>query len=380
MTTNTAADAAGAATRLGPTASAGAPVSLQGLSRSFGAVRALDSLTLELAPGEFVALLGPSGCGKTTALRIVAGFETADSGTVAVDGKDVAPVPAAKRDMGMVFQSYSLFPNMTALENVGFGLRMRKLSGATRHRKAAEMLDMVGLSPQARQYPHQLSGGQQQRVALARALAIEPRVLLLDEPLSALDAKVRLQLREQIRTLQQRLGTTTLFVTHDQEEALSLADRVGVMREGQLEQIAAPSELYSRPATVFVAEFVGTMNRIPGDYDGSDEVSVLGTVVPVAGDRTAGLTGPVDALVRPEALQVDATAGGNGIVTDLTFLGSLTRVTVLLSGDVQVKVDKPSTAAASLAPGTSVQVRVTAGEPVLVAASGATSPRSTTAP
>jgi putative spermidine/putrescine transport system ATP-binding protein len=364
MTTNTAA---GIATAVGRTAGAGAPVSIQALSRSFGAVRALDGLTLDLAPGEFVALLGPSGCGKTTALRIVAGFEFADSGSVTVDGKNVAPVPAAKRDMGMVFQSYSLFPNMTALENVGFGLRMRKLGTSSRNQKAAELLDMVGLSPQAGQYPHQLSGGQQQRVALARALAIEPRVLLLDEPLSALDAKVRLQLREQIRTLQQRLGTTTLFVTHDQEEALSMADRVGVMRDGRLEQVAAPSELYSRPATVFVAEFVGTMNRIPGEYNGEDEVSVLGSAAPVVGDRPADLTGAVDVLVRPEGLRVEAAPAGNGIVTDLTFLGSLTRVTVRLSGDVQVKVDKPSTAAVGLAPGTSVQVRVAAGEPVLVA-------------
>jgi putative spermidine/putrescine transport system ATP-binding protein len=247
---------------------------------------------------------------------------------------------------------------------------MRKVSGAERRKRAGELLDMVGLAPQAGQYPHQLSGGQQQRVALARALAIEPRVLLLDEPLSALDAKVRLQLREQIRTLQQRTGTTTLFVTHDQEEALSMADRVGVMREGRLEQVATPSELYSRPATVFVAEFVGTMNRIPGDYDGQGEVSVLGSVVPVAGDRQALLTGAVDVLVRPEGLRAEAVADGNGIVTDLTFLGSLTRLTVLLSGDIQVKVDKPSTTAAGLVPGTSVQVRMAAGEPVLVAAAG----------
>ncbi len=246
----------------------GASVTMHALSRAFGSVRALDGLTLDIAPGELVALLGPSGCGKTTALRIVAGFEFADSGMVTVDGKDIAPVPAAKRDMGMVFQSYSLFPNMTALDNVGFGLRMRKLSGAERARRAGALLDMVGLAAQAKQYPHQLSGGQQQRVALARALAVEPRVLLLDEPLSALDAKVRLQLREQIRTLQQRLGTTTLFVTHDQEEALSMADRVGVMKDGKLEQIATPSQLYSTPATAFVAEFVGTMNRIPGSYAG----------------------------------------------------------------------------------------------------------------
>jgi len=364
MTTNTAA---GTATDLGQAPESGAPVRIQALSRSFGIVRALDGLSLDIAPGELVALLGPSGCGKTTALRIVAGFESADSGSVSVDGKDIAAVPAARRDMGMVFQSYSLFPNMTAQDNVGFGLRMRKLNSASRTKKAGELLEMVGLSAQARQYPHQLSGGQQQRVALARALAIEPRVLLLDEPLSALDAKVRLQLREQIKTLQQRLGTTTLFVTHDQEEALSMADRVGVMREGRLEQIATPSELYSRPASVFVAEFVGTMNRLPGEYAGLDEVSVLGAVVPVAGDRQSGLAGVVDVLVRPEGLTVDEVPSGNGIVTGLTFLGSLTRVSVRLSGDVEVKVDKPSTAAVGLVPGTSVQVSLAGAEPVLVA-------------
>src|ERR1700728_1129651 len=263
ITGNTARDAAAADGTRQLTGARGTSVLLQNLGRAFGATRALDGLSIEMAPGELVALLGPSGCGKTTALRIVAGFETADSGTVEADGQDVSPVPAAKRDMGMVFQSYSLFPNMSAVDNVSFGLRMRRLGSAERQRRAADLLDMVGLAAQARQYPHQLSGGQQQRVALARALAIEPRVLLLDEPLSALDAKVRLQLREQIRSLQQRLGTTTLFVTHDQEEALSMADRVGVMHDGRLEQIATPDELYDRPATPFVAEFVGIMNRIP---------------------------------------------------------------------------------------------------------------------
>ena len=271
-------------------------------------------------------------------------------------------MPASRRDMGMVFQSYSLFPNMSALDNVAFGLRMRKLGAGERRKRAGELLDMVGLAPQARQYPHQLSGGQQQRVALARALAIEPRVLLLDEPLSALDAKVRLQLREQIRTLQQRLGTTTLFVTHDQEEALSMADRVGVMRQGKLEQIAAPDELYDDPATAFVAEFVGVMNRIPGELQGSGTVSVLGSTVPVrspgghsaaeapGGDRT------VDVLVRPEGLAMQVVENGNGIVTTRNFLGSVTRVGVLLDGDVAVQVDKPSSEAAALAPGTSVSV------------------------
>ncbi|HUA27472.1 MAG TPA: ABC transporter ATP-binding protein [Streptosporangiaceae bacterium] len=357
MTTNTAAGTeAGGGVVQAAGDGAGAPVALRELSRSFGAVRALDGLSLEIAPGEFVALLGPSGCGKTTALRILAGFETADTGSVTVDSKDVSAVPAAKRDMGMVFQSYSLFPNMSALDNVGFGLRMRKLRAGERGRKAGELLDMVGLSDHARHYPHQLSGGQQQRVALARALAIEPRVLLLDEPLSALDAKVRLQLREQIRSLQQRLGTTTLFVTHDQEEALSMADRVGVMRDGRLEQVAVPSELYAQPATAFVAEFVGTMNRIPGTLEGTDTVSVLDATVPVQGSTAAGLSADVDVLVRPEGLHIAVQAGGNGIVTDRTFLGSVTRVTVRLSGDVTVKVDRATTEAAEMLPGASVQV------------------------
>src|ERR1700683_661137 len=282
ITGNTARDAAAADGTRQMTGARGTSVLLQNLGRAFGATRALDGLSIEMAPGELVALLGPSGCGKTTALRIVAGFETADTGKVLVDGKDISSVPAARRDMGMVFQRYSLFPKLTGLDTVGFGLRMRKAGSAQRRNRAGELLDMVGLASQAKQYPHQLSGGQQQRVALARALAIEARVLLLDEPLSALDAKVRLQLREQIRSLQQRLGTTTLFVTHDQEEALSMADRVGVMKEGKLEQVAVPDELYDHPATAFVAEFVGTMNRLPGVLTGDGTaVTVLDTTVPV---------------------------------------------------------------------------------------------------
>jgi putative spermidine/putrescine transport system ATP-binding protein len=210
-----------------------------------------------------------------------------------------------------------------------------------------------------------MSGGQQQRVALARALAIEPRVLLLDEPLSALDAKVRLQLREQIRALQQRLGITTLFVTHDQEEALSMADRVGVMKEGRLEQVDVPSKLYAEPATAFVAEFVGTMNRISGEMSGPGRVSALGTVVPVHEGSAPGLSGDVDVLVRPEGLRIAVQPGGNGIVTDRTFLGSVTRIAVRLSGDVTVKVDHLTTEADAMSLGTSVQVTLP-GAPVLV--------------
>src|SRR3984957_10060720 len=367
MTTNagqaTGSQAGGASGR-GP----GATVDLRNLSRSFGTTRSLDGLTLRLAPGELVALLGPSGCGKTTALRIVAGFETADSGTLEVDGRNGSTIPAAKRDMGMVFQSYSLFPNMNALDNVGFGLRMRKLGGADRNRRAAELLDIVGLTDQAKQFPHQLSGGQQQRVALARALAIEPQVLLLDEPLSALDAKVRLQLREQIRAVQQRLGITTLFVTHDQEEALSMADRVGVMRSGRFEQVDVPNELYAHPKTAFVAEFVGTMNRLPGSLTGAGHVTVLDTVYPVQPGVADGLAGEVDVLVRPEGLRIEAQPSGNGIVTDRSFLGSVSRISVRLSGDVEVKVDHPSVHAGDFAPGASVQISLPAEDAVLVAA------------
>jgi putative spermidine/putrescine transport system ATP-binding protein len=248
---------------------------------------------------------------------------------------------------------------------VAFGLRMRRVGAAGRRQKAAELLDMVGLADRARQFPAQMSGGQQQRVALARALAIEPRVLLLDEPLSALDAKVRLQLREQIRTLQQRLGTTTLFVTHDQEEALSMSDRVGVMRAGRLEQVDTPDELYSRPATAFVAEFVGTMNRLPGElgHDGTT-ISVIGMTVPVQPGGPA--SGPVDALVRPESLTVTPAENGNGIVTVRTFLGAVTRLTVRLSGDTEVVVDVSTALAPGLTPGTAVDIGLPA-TPVLTA-------------
>ena len=222
----------------------GVEVRLEELRRQYGPVNALDGLTLTIAPGELVALLGPSGCGKTTGLRLVAGLEDANEGRVVIGGNDVTRLPANRRDAGMVFQAYSLFPHMTAKENVAFGLRMRKVGSSARLQRAGEMLELVGLAAQADRYAHQLSGGQQQRVALARALAIRPSVLLLDEPLSALDAKVRGQLRDEIRRVQLEVGITTLFVTHDQEEALAIADRVGVMRAGRLEQLGPPIEVY----------------------------------------------------------------------------------------------------------------------------------------
>jgi len=308
----------------------GVAVHLNDLRRTFGAVHALDGLDLHIEPGELIALLGPSGCGKTTALRILAGLEDADGGRVLVGGKDITGLPANRRDMGMVFQAYSLFPHLTALENVQFGLKLRKRAGGDR---AAAMLELVGISAHAARYPHQLSGGQQQRVALARALAIEPQVLLLDEPLSALDAKVRVQLRDEIRRIQTEVGTTTLFVTHDQEEALAIADRVGVMRAGRLEQLAAPAEVYLRPASAFVADFVGLSNRLPGRLDG-DEVVVLGTRLPLV-RRAAG--GPeVTALVRPESVGVVPDPAGDARVLSTAFLGPTSRVTIEIGESVVV--------------------------------------------
>jgi putative spermidine/putrescine transport system ATP-binding protein len=312
-----------------------------GVQRHFGDVTALAGLDLEVQTGELIALLGPSGCGKTTALRILGGFDRPDAGRLFVNDVDVTTVPAHKRDMGMVFQAYSLFPNMDVRSNVAFGLRMRRQDKATRLRRADELLELVGLAQTADRYPHQLSGGQQQRVAIARALAIEPAVLLLDEPLAALDARVRIQLRAEIRSLQQRLGITTLFVTHDQSEALSIADRVGVMRSGQLEQLDTPENVYRHPASEFVAEFVGATNRLPGRLGENGDVQVLGARLTVINPNGLASGAAVDALLRPEAVAVVPDAAGAGEITDRTFLGSVTRLEVTLDGGQKVLVDSP---------------------------------------
>ncbi len=347
--------------------SGGASVRLENLVRTYGKVRALDGLTLSIEPGEFVAFLGPSGCGKTTALRVLAGFEHPDSGRVVVDGKDLSNVNAQKRDMGMVFQSYSLFPNMSVLDNVAFGLRMRHQNGGQRRTKASELLELVGLGDQSTKYPHQLSGGQQQRVALARALAIEPRVLLLDEPLSALDAKVRAELRDQIRSLQQRLAITTVFVTHDQEEALSMADRVCVMSSGHIEQIASPATLYARPTTAFVAQFVGISSRVPVQMDGK-EVVIFGQRCPVRTSESGDVSGPIDALLRPEDVAIEVDPQGSGFITHKSFFGATTRLVVQI-GEIPVRVDVRSDVGADLALGEHVRPRIIARD-VLVAPRG----------
>jgi len=325
-----------------------AVLQLQGLSKRFGDVIALQNMELTIASGEFVAFLGPSGCGKTTALRIVAGFDYPDSGRVIVEGKDITQVPASRRDMGMVFQAYSLFPNLSALDNVAFGLRVRGVRHGQRTKRAWELLDLVGLGNAARRYPHQLSGGQQQRVALARALAIEPRVLLLDEPLSALDAKVRVQLREEIRRIQTKLGITTLFVTHDQEEALSISDRVVILSQGQIQQVGTPAEIYGHPETVFVAEFVGTMNRIRGTVAASPSGFVDSAAGPLRVEAARGRPSAEDVvlLIRPETILI-APLGGSvvplgglaGRVVSHTFLGAVTRLAIAsAAGDIKVDV------------------------------------------
>ena len=335
----------------------GLEVRLEELRRSFGGNAALDGLSLTLAPGELVALLGPSGCGKTTALRIVAGLDEPDSGRVVVGDQDVTFVAANKRGMGMVFQAYSLFPHMTSQENVEFGLKLRGVDGAKRSTKAREMLDLVGLAEFAGRYASQLSGGQQQRVALARALAIEPAVLLLDEPLSALDAKVRVQLRDEIRRIQLEVGTTALFVTHDQEEALAIADRVGVMSKGKLAQLDVPEELYARPADAFVAAFVGLMNRIPCTVTGG-QTQLLGSTVTTLENSVE--SGPGLALVRPEQVSVETSDSGTGVVKHLSFLGSFSRATVALPDGTELLAQIPAEAVSRLALDSRVRVAVSA--------------------
>ena len=333
---------------------------LRNVSKRFGNVKALDNFDLEVGVGELVALLGPSGCGKTTALRVVAGLEHQDSGSVIVGDRDISQVPAHKRNMGMVFQAYSLFPNLTVEENVAFGLQMRKVSKHLRLKKAHELLDLVGLDSQSKRYTHQLSGGQQQRVALARALAFEPEILLLDEPLSALDAQVRVNLREEIRRLQLSLGTTTLFVTHDQEEAMAISDRVGVMNSGVLEQIDTPDALYNKPSSSFVASFVGTMNKIP-TFLTDGMVEIFGSKVVAL--KRGNENGKVHALIRPESISVVATTGGsNAKVLTRSFMGASSNIVCQTPDGTIVQSLMTSASSGDLHPGSDVQLQILSKE------------------
>ena len=313
---------------------------LDHLQKSFGATKVVHDFDLHVEKGEFVSFLGPSGCGKTTVLRMVAGFETPSTGRILIDGQDVTGLSPNRRRIGMVFQAYALFPNMNVRDNVGFGLRIARLSRAERDARVSEMLALIKLEQLGDRYPYQLSGGQQQRVALARALAPRPNLLLLDEPLSALDAKVRVALRDDIRAIQRELGITAIFVTHDQEEALSISDRVVVMHQGRADQIGTPAEIYNRPATRFVAGFVGQLNMF-------DAVLREDAALEFAGQRFAPAvrrvlspdgtpTGPVTVALRPEALSLTPRRAGDaaieGRVINYDFLGSVVRVRVEVAG------------------------------------------------
>ena len=321
---------------------------LSHVDKRFGAFSAVSDFDLAARKGEFVSFLGPSGCGKTTTLRMIAGFEYPDSGSITIDGKEITGLPPNRRNVGMVFQAYALFPNMTVADNVGFGMRIKRQSKDAIRKRVGELLELIKMPEKADRYPYQLSGGQQQRVALARALAIEPQVLLLDEPLSALDAKIRVALRHEIREIQRQLGITTVYVTHDQEEALELSDRIVVMSEGRIEQIGTPFEIYNFPNTAFVASFVGTLNAVPAKVvdPAGHRLSLAATEIRTSSEVTGSAGEPATVAIRPEMISLDGLGGdvpgGNRLdatVVDVAFLGSVVRVRTTLSDGSVVSVD-----------------------------------------
>jgi len=314
-------------------ATAQSHLSVRNLTKTFGSFTALKNVSLDVGKGEFVCFLGPSGCGKTTLLRAIAGLDLQDEGTIVLAGRDVTTLPPSARDFGIVFQSYALFPNLTVADNVGYGLVNRRMARGAVRARVGELLTLVGLSDQGAKYPVQLSGGQQQRVALARALATSPSLLLLDEPLSALDARVRVRLRDEIKMLQRRLGVTTIMVTHDQEEALAMADRIVVMNQGVIDQVGTPSEIYARPTTPFVADFVGSMTFLDAVVTGPGRVGVGGIdlAVPAASALPKGAKARIG--FRPEEVQTrnltEATPNRiDARVALLDYLGSFTRATL----------------------------------------------------
>lgn len=314
---------------------------LDGLAKSFGQNQVVQSFSLDIAKGEFVSFLGPSGCGKTTVLRMLAGFETPSAGRILIDGTDVTNLRPSQRNVGLVFQSYALFPNLTAAQNVAFGLKVAKVGREEIEVRVKAMLDLIGLPSLADRYPFELSGGQQQRVALARALAVRPRVLLLDEPLSALDAKIRVSLRREIRSIQRELGITTIFVTHDQEEALSISDRVVVMNKGRAEQVGAPHEIYNRPTTSFVANFVGTLNTFTATVKDAKRGRIAIGSSTVELPNASGLpTAPAQITIgfRPEALSIGKQKAPAlnfaALIEDVQFLGSVIRIRLRMGNEI----------------------------------------------
>jgi putative spermidine/putrescine transport system ATP-binding protein len=321
-------------------------LTLTGIQKRFpGGVVAVQDFNLSMDAGEFVSFLGPSGCGKTTTLRMIAGFEQPTTGTIVLDGDDITDRAPNQRNIGMVFQSYALFPNMTVANNVGFGLRVRKRPSDQIRKRVGELLELVHLGDKGNRFPYQLSGGQQQRVALARALAYEPQVLLLDEPLSALDAKIRVSLRTEIRSIQRQLGITTVYVTHDQEEALSLSDRIVVMSEGRIEQVGTPFEIYNFPTTAYVASFVGTLNVLPSTVvdAGAGRLSVGGQAIRISKAVTAPAGSTISLALRPEMVSLGRGPEGSNVVrgdvADVNFLGSVVRLRIRIAAGVIVTLD-----------------------------------------
>ena len=309
----------------------GSRLQLQGIHKHFGAFQALRDIHLDIQPGELVCFLGPSGCGKTTLLRIIAGLEQQSAGSLHQGERDISLLPPRQRDFGIVFQSYALFPNLSVRDNIAFGLRSQGQPKPLVRQRVEELLGLTGLNEQVDKYPAQLSGGQQQRVALARALAPSPGLLLLDEPLSALDARVRAHLRREIRRLQQQLGVTTILVTHDQEEALTMADRVVVMNHGVIEQVGTPQDIYRHPATPFVAEFIGAMNFVDSNYDATGQIRLAGRLVDMP---DSGQSGSVRLAFRPEEVQLlPAQQGGlPAVIEQVDFLGTFMRTRVRVEG------------------------------------------------
>ncbi len=312
---------------------------LSHIQKSFGSVKVVHDFNMSIEEGEFVSFLGPSGCGKTTILRMVAGFELPTGGTITINGVDQARLKPNKRNIGMVFQAYALFPNMTVFDNVAFGLKIAGMGKADIKTRVMEMLDLIHLGHLADRFPYQMSGGQQQRVALARALAPSPKVLLLDEPLSALDAKIRVSLREEIKAIQHKLGITTIFVTHDQEEALSISDRVVVMNGGVAEQMGAPAEIYNNPSSKFVANFIGTLSTVEAKVANPAENTIEfgGKTIPLSDGLQQHKAGDTVSLaLRPEALslwpQADSDTHLVGKVTSVNFLGSVIRTRIEVDG------------------------------------------------
>jgi len=325
-----------------------ASIVLQDLSKYFGLVKAVDGVSLEVEAGTLVCLLGPSGCGKTTTLRMIGGFEEPTAGRVFIGDDDVTAMPPYARPTAMVFQNYALFPHMSVYDNVAYGLRARRVSKAETERQVREVIALMELQGQEKKSPPQLSGGQQQRVALARALVIHPKVLLFDEPLSNLDAKLRVRMRGEIRAVQRRLGITSIYVTHDQEEAFSIADRVALMNEGQLIQLGTPRELYSEPADRFVADFVGVSNIVPVEvvesHTGGATVRVFGQTIR-SRRPPRNPDGPVSVVLRPEALRIEKAGADTGVsahVLTLAFTGPLARYTVAVDDGTVLTVDLPN--------------------------------------